>query len=153
VSKSLVLTEGNKEFLLQLIIDLGIVQDQSFQRTRNLDKLVNGLSCISLIQKVITEVNIGDLGAKSQIVQNSISTFTDRGILGHFNDLELLGSHQAISDLLTFLLIKIAISKVNFLDGFEVREDTANGLCILEGDGLIVQLKNPQLGQALQASI
>ena len=96
---------------------------------------------------------MSDARGEREIVEDGVSTLADVLVLAHLNDLELLGSHQAISDLLALSLIQLTVSQVDLRDALEVREYATDGLSILERDGLVIDLEDLQLRQALQAGV
>ena len=51
--KSLVLSQGNEELFLKVIVDMSVLKDECFQRPGDLDKLVNGFSCVTIVQEDI----------------------------------------------------------------------------------------------------
>ena len=75
---------------------------------------------------------MSDARGEGQVVEDGVGALADVGILAHLNDLELLGAHEAVGDLLGLLLVEVAVGHVDLLDVLEVREDTADSLSILK---------------------
>lgn len=121
MGKGLILTESNKEFLLKMVVDLSVMEDEGLEGSRNLNQLINCLSCVRRVQKIVTEIDECDFRAESQVVQDRISTFSDGLIFGHLDNLELLCPHKTIGNFLTLLLIKITICQIDLLNCLEIR--------------------------------
>lgn len=96
---------------------------------------------------------MGDARRESKVIEDGICSFANVGVLAHLDDLELLGSHQTISDFLGFLLIEVAVSHVDLLNILEIREDSADSLGVLERDDLIIDFQDSQFREAFKAGI
>jgi hypothetical protein len=62
----------------------------------------------------------------------------------------LLSSHESISDFFSLAVIKVSLSKIKFLDVFEVRKNFTNYLGVVETQNLIVDFENSKFWKSFQ---
>ena len=153
VGESFALAEGLVEAFLEVFGDVGVLQQERLQAARDLDQLVDGLSRLGIAQGTAGEVDVLDLRGEGEVVEDGVRSLANYGVVSALEHLHLLCPHQPISDLFSNCHIDVGVAHVHFLDELEVGEDFPDGLRVLGIDGVVLEGKHAQFGQALEALV
>mmetsp|Transcript_34673 Transcript_34673/g.53121 ORF Transcript_34673/g.53121 Transcript_34673/m.53121 type:complete len:269 (+) Transcript_34673:1223-2029(+) len=149
VLQGLVLAEHNEEVLRQAVADVGATHQQGADRAGDLEELVDGFSSVGGVGLGhVGQVDVLDLGREGHVVDDLIAV--DAGVVAQVQDLQLLGSHQTVSDLLGLDVDQLSVRQVQLNDALEVRQNFADALAVLEGQQVVAEIEHADVRHELE---